>query len=155
MEHSKFQWFHWATSPNANLWQICFSKWCAWFNACVKYQGHANGAGTLLILIDFMELQGINPPGTTGPLIQLLVGYSYEMHIIVHHILAHETIFSYMLSDWFNKWQATPFDQSAGSSRGIKKFGFAYTLFVCHDNLYLSFQFIFLTKVTVYYRAVK
>ncbi len=37
-----------------------------------------------------------------------------------HHKLAHDTIFSYTLSDWFNKWDKIHFDQSAGSSHGVK-----------------------------------
>ena len=36
---------------------------------------------------------------------------------VVH---AHETIFSYTLSDWFNKYYSIPFDQSEGSSHGVK-----------------------------------
>ena len=38
--------------------------------------------------------------------------------------LAH---FSYILSDWFNKWQNFPFDQSAGSSHGVKLIGSVWT----------------------------
>ena len=37
----------------------------------------------------------------------------------MHHKLAHETIFSYSLSDWFNTQLNIPFDQSVGSSHGV------------------------------------
>ncbi len=40
---------------------------------------------------------------------------------MLHHKLAYETIFSYTLSDWFNKLYNIHFDQSAGSSHGVDK----------------------------------
>ncbi len=37
-----------------------------------------------------------------------------------HHKLDHETIFSYILSNWLNKLWSIRFDQSVGSSHGVK-----------------------------------
>ncbi len=39
---------------------------------------------------------------------------------MLHHKLVHETIFSFMLADWFNIRQTTLFDQLAGSSHGVR-----------------------------------
>ena len=57
----------------------------------------------------------INPLSTTGLLSPFLIGSYHETSTslaspdkakkMLHHKLSHETSFSNILSDWFNKWQ--------------------------------------------------
>ena len=49
-----------------------------------------------------------------------LLSQSLQSFEYVAPKLAHETNFSYSLSDWFNIWWSVPFDQLAGSSQGVK-----------------------------------
>ncbi len=46
-----------------------------------------------------------------------------------HQKLAHETNFSYCLSDWFNIWWRTPFNQSAGGTHGVEVVHVSMTYF--------------------------
>ncbi len=66
---------------------------------------------------------------TTRLLTSFLIGSYHEMFTCVanydmalkmlHHKLVHETIFSYTISEWFNKQHTIPSDQLADSSHGI------------------------------------
>ncbi len=66
----------------------------------------------------------INPLSTISLLTQFLIGSYHELFTylanhykalkVQHQKPAHETNFSYSLSEWFNIWQSIPFDQSAG-----------------------------------------
>ncbi len=74
----------------------------------------------------------INPLGTTGLLTPFLIGSYDEMFTYsanydlwqVFENVASQTymwdFFSYILSDWFNICLNTHFDQSAGTSHGVK-----------------------------------
>ena len=84
-----------------------------------------------LLFTKFMTV--LNPLSTTGLLTPFLIGSYHEILTclanhgktlnMLHHKLEHDTIFSYTIFDWFNKWQTIHFDQSAGSTHGVKYHG--------------------------------
>ncbi len=83
----------------------------------------------MLVLIN-ISIFSSGVSGTTGlPTLYLIASYhkmficlaNYEKPLKVkHHKFDHETIFSNILSNWLNKLWSIHFDQSAGSSHGVK-----------------------------------
>ncbi len=91
-----------------------------------------------------------NPLSTTGLLTQYLIGLYHEMFICLanyekplkvrHHKPDHDTIFSYILSNWLNKLWSIHFDQSAGSSHGVYVRGSGVTsIETCTPSMIITF----------------